>query len=195
VTRWPLTRSGLYLDREFAVVDVSSGKVLTQKTHPVLSCVRTEIRLSGFTETDGSVTDDVLIMKAPSSYQIADLIIPLNSDRGNDAGNDSNLASFSPECGSTDIAGTVCSVSVCGDRRWATEVSTDANRWFSSVLQTQCIFVRRLPEDQETSAESRSRGPRDASKAAPSPSPFVNDAQFLLISIESVEALKQVAVL
>ena len=44
VYKWPLSASGLHLDREWAVISCTTGRVLTQKTHPQLATCKLSFR-------------------------------------------------------------------------------------------------------------------------------------------------------
>jgi uncharacterized protein YcbX len=181
VTKWPLSNNGLYLDREFAVVDVSTGRAITQKKCPLLSLVTTDIRLSS---VNGESGDDILTVNAAAHLGMQQLEIILKR-QGLTYEDPKLLSVVALGCSvgahvqHNNHVNAVRSVNICGDRKWANEVSTEASTWFSTLLKTECALVRRLPEEATHSTPGQV-------------SPFVNDAQFLLISAESVTVLRQV---
>ena len=184
VSAWPLSPSGLLYDRQWTIVD-SSGRAITQKSHPRLSLVRASIDLRS----------QLLIVRAPYEWNKKTLIIPI----------DGNNTDPQEGEGVTIAKEEAVSVNICGISRDGWTVSTDADQWFSEVLSDElptaltpstpsppCSPSRLSPAPASSPHRGRKyrligRGQRGGESC--SRESFSNKAPFLLITEESVRAL------
>ncbi|KAL3664121.1 hypothetical protein V7S43_011005 [Phytophthora oleae] len=184
VNAWPVGSRGLLFDREFAIVDVSTGNALTLKTLPDLCFLYPVIDLGRETLTISYHKPDDLHQStatsssptSPSSFIIA-LRVDIPTMKHQDEDNPRNMR-------------------VCTDTCKGRDVSGDVSRWLSSCLGRQCSLVRvsnnhlrasqanrptnKFPVSQRTQAQ---RPEASDSKASIG---FANQAQYLLVSRQSI---------
>lgn len=164
---WFISSSGhLYLDRQFAVIDVKTNRVLTQKNHPVLSEVIVDIvklpenvhlKLSHYKMSKKLIVS----VDALSSHQNSSTEIKL--------------------CGRSQSAIKTNDNSNCDscpyDAHYNNLCTVDGNEWFTELLNNgiQCELVRINPSSSTLKRNDSS---------------FVNDAQLLILSQESIDSFK-----
>lgn len=136
--RWPLSPTGLLLDREFAVVDPVSGKALTQKSHPELAACRPHIDLASM----------MMTISAPNKGHISVSIVEAEEEKathanGLDPSSSTNPVSIEPDGVVPDVATKDRNITVCVQTRQATCMDEAVGAWFSELLNVPCVFVRR----------------------------------------------------
>ncbi|KAG6621829.1 Molybdenum cofactor sulfurase [Phytophthora cinnamomi] len=196
VDSWPLGSRGLLFDREFAIVDLSTGSALTLKTVPELCFVRPVINLGRETLTISYHNPGTLDSQyqqpasTPSSSEYrsasSSFAIPLRADISTSKHEDEE----NPR-----------TMSVCTDSCKGRDVGADVSRWLSSCLGRQCALVRVSTNHLRASQATRRKGntaaatlPREdqrpeataASGSHPASIGFANQAQYLLISRQSI---------
>ena len=154
VRRWPLSSTGLLLDREWAIVD-STSMVLTQKKFPSLSLLKVSIDLDKHHLT--------ISYDKGSNNDYTSITIPIA-----DSDDDDQQA-----------------VRVCGRHCNAGKSSLEVNQWFSDYLGIPCSLVR----ISNISKDNRNSDNRDGKDGKDGKISFANDAQFLIVSAESLMML------
>ncbi|KAG7386443.1 hypothetical protein PHYPSEUDO_000272 [Phytophthora pseudosyringae] len=194
VNAWPIGSRGLLFDREFAIVDVSTGSVLTLKTlpelcflHPVIDLGRETLTIS-YRKPDNSESQQSTATSSSSEPQppTSSFTIPLRAD-----------VSAAKHQGDDNPR----SMRVCTDTCKGRDVGAEVSQWLSSWLGRQCALVRvssshlrasqaARPKVNVTTASRRSdgQGPAGASDSdvATASIGFANQAQYLLVSRQSV---------
>ncbi|GAA5843085.1 hypothetical protein JCM5353_000910 [Sporobolomyces roseus] len=169
---WPITSTGLLYDREFMLVDPSSGKALSQKKYPRMALIKPSIDLER----------GVLTVKAKG---MEDLVLPLPE-----------LAGFgTPPLSSTSSDGDSLdndpkSTLLCGDLVTSSRVSPLADRWFASFLNLPHIQLRRLPLDS-TSRHAHFDSSPSSLPTVPLPLRLSNESPFLLVTESSVRQVNE----
>ncbi|KAI9923075.1 hypothetical protein PsorP6_001225 [Peronosclerospora sorghi] len=180
VDAWPIGLRGLLFDREFAIVDISSGKVLTLKALPKLcflfpfvdlrrQCLTISYRVPDHLRPRQSA--ELPSQSPPSSFTIslrADVFISKHS-------NDRSLRSMQ----------------ICRDMCTGSDVGSDVSQWLSLCLGRRCSLVRISNNHVRTSQSTHSKlDPKEATRGAKdskaSSIGFANQAPFLLISRQSI---------
>ncbi|GAA5846655.1 hypothetical protein JCM5353_000749 [Sporobolomyces roseus] len=126
---WPITSTGLLYDREFMLVDPSSGKALSQKKHPRMALIKPSI----------DIERGILTVEAKG---MEDLVLPLPELAGFGT---PPLSSTSSDGDSLDL--DLKSTLLCGKLVKSSRVSPLADRWFSTFLNLLHIKLCRLPLD------------------------------------------------
>ncbi|CAI5727349.1 unnamed protein product [Hyaloperonospora brassicae] len=187
VDAWPIGSRGLLFDREFAIVDVSTGKALTLKAlpelcfvHPVLDLEQDTLTISYRAPNDSSMSRQ----PAACSKSVTILLR-------------TNVAAAQQY-----NKGDERSMSVCSDKSQGSEVGSDVSRWLSSCLGRPCALMR-VPNDHtrtaptphtETTTNTTASAASQQQSKVPATSHvrhrpsigFANQAQYLLISRQSV---------
>ena len=197
VSRWPLTTSGLFLDREWAIVD-AGGRAMTQKLHPRLALLRPSFDLElGF-----------MYLAAPEG----DVRPPLVVDIGGDVAYRATLAT-GKVLGDKDLPGRKgCSeragvggesargpsprqggalfeqVRVCGQMRLARQEASEAQagEWLSAVLGSTCYLMRRKANDRLTCNLGDKGVDSTILDGGGSGGSFSNEAELLLVNEASM---------
>lgn len=179
VSRWPLSDGGLYLDREWALVSVATGKVLTQKAYPKLALCRPRLSGGGEREdwgADAGGAAGFIMFRAPGMEET--LAVEVHPSCGRTGAGETTT-------GGHDALGGASSVHICNQERPAEpyriskystgeKITTDANSWFSRFLGEAVRVLRRAEGDTEFVAN------------------FSNEAQFLMITEPSLTKLAKV---
>ncbi len=122
VKEWPLSNSGLFLDREWALIG-TDGSALSLKNYPRMSKVRPSIDLDS----------GQMILSAPDITS-SSIIIP-----------------FQMSAMSNKISVRICSYR-CDALEESSEITNgnddDVHTWFSRILEVPCRLVRRLPDQK-----------------------------------------------
>lgn len=184
VDSWPVGSRGLLFDREWAIVDAASGSALSLKDTPKLCFIRPFVDLKRQTLTlsysDGSSVADT-----------DSLTMPLNGD---------SMSDWSKIAGDR----TPRNIRVCAGACKANDASDAASAWISELLDRQCSLVRVSSNHLRKSTANKPR--RQAMGAVSEPNPadesqmspkkpaigFANQAQYLMISRQSVDSLNSV---
>ncbi|ETI55136.1 hypothetical protein F443_02161 [Phytophthora nicotianae P1569] len=188
---WPVGTRGLLFDREFAIVDVSTGTALTLKTlpelcflHPIIDLGRETLTIS-YRKPDSSEFQLPTTMPSSSeSPPSPPFTIPLRADI--------SMTKHQDE-------GNPRSMRVCTDSCKGQDVGADVSRWLSSCLGRQCALVRvssnhlrpsqahRPKTHSTTKQQSDIQGPEVSNNdSRPASIGFANQAQYLLISRQSI---------
>jgi len=200
VDHWPITTEGLLFDRYFAIVN-ESGKVINQKQFPQLALIQSSFHTEPHPWKPYTVQ---LFLHIQSVYMETTLSILLEEY----AQPGSDCSGQSP----SEVMTTEQQIySVCGRSLFAQKVSHDADAWF-----TEFLHITSQQQQQSSivaSVDGTGGGPKKklfslirASSVTNEPPnttntnntslhSFVNTAQYLLLSIESVMALIQVITL
>ncbi|KAL4161092.1 hypothetical protein PRNP1_001648 [Phytophthora ramorum] len=189
VNAWPVGSRGLLFDREFAIVDLSTGSALTLKTvpemcflHPVIDLGRETLTIS-YCKPDGvgvrqaTTTQSPSESRSPSSFTIS-LRADVSTTKHQDEDNPRSMR--------------VCT-GVCKGR----DVGSEVSRWLSACLGRQCALVRvssrHLRASQADRPKKSGQSSPDLRPEAAAPTPiatppigFANQAQYLLISRQSI---------
>ncbi|GAA5895130.1 uncharacterized protein JCM6883_002328 [Sporobolomyces salmoneus] len=165
---WPLTSTGLLYDREFMLVDPSSGKALSQKKYPRMALIKPAIDLERGTLTVKAKGMDDLVLPLP---ELVGHGTPPLSSASSDG--DSHL-DFDPK-----------STLLCGDLVTSSRVSLLADHWFSTFLNLPSVQFRRLPVDS-TSRHAHFDSLSTAQPNVPLPLRLSNESPFLLVTESSV---------
>jgi len=208
VQSWPLSKSGLLLDREWVIAD-AAGRALTLKTHPRLALVKPVVDLAGgvlilyaSAETSSESANDQQqqskdrlghLPKQPLAVALDTGVVaslrsagaqpvPLSAEAKSALQGLAPATAFSGH----DIDELV--VRVCGQRRPATSVSHNADAWFSELLGFPCCMLRR-PDDSVAGSASPTRREAPTATSVPTSPAFANEAALLLVSRESVAHL------
>ncbi|GMF25310.1 unnamed protein product [Phytophthora lilii] len=191
VDAWPIGSRGLLFDREFAIVDLSTGNALTVKTvpelcflHPVIDLGHQTLTLSyrnpGKPEAQPSAAT-----QSSSESQTPSFTIPLRAD----------IATTKPQ-----DEDNPRSMRVCADLCKGRDVGAEVSQWLSSCLGRQCGLVRVSSNHLRAAQVTRPKKPSDSSEtqgpetATPDESTkdgapaigFANQAQYLLLSRQSI---------
>ncbi|GAA6007892.1 hypothetical protein JCM11491_006527 [Sporobolomyces phaffii] len=167
---WPLTSTGLRYDREFMLVDPSTGRALSQKKYPRMALIKPTIDLERGTLTVRAKGMDDLVLAVP---ELAGVGTPPLSSASSD--------------GHGPVDGESKPTLLCGDVVAASRVSPLADRWFATFLDLASVQLRRLAAD-ETSRHAHF----DASSSSPNlpkvplPLRLSNESPFLLVTESSV---------
>jgi hypothetical protein len=131
VSRWPLCDSGLFLDREWAVINTVTGKVVTQKSHPKLSSCQPSI----------DVLTGKILVRSPYISTILAISITLDDENS---------------CSTPNIL--ICdakreAVETPSGLSHSEDFDYDGGSWFSTLLGESCKLVRRkflaqLPDEK-----------------------------------------------
>lgn len=124
VSTWPLSRTGLLYDREFAVVNAVTGTTLTLKSHPRLCYCHPLLDLTTNTLTLRTVDDSI----EPISINI-NITVDANNNNNN--------------CNS-DSYDNIKNIRVCIHNKNVIIISSQANEWFSNFLSIKCLLVRHI---------------------------------------------------
>ncbi|KAI9998322.1 hypothetical protein PInf_002702 [Phytophthora infestans] len=192
VNAWPVGSRGLLFDREFAIVDVFTGNALTLKTlpelcflHPIIDLGRETLTIS-YRKPDGLESERTITMPSTSesppslSFTIA-MHANISTAKHQDEDSLSRLR-------------------VCTDNCQGRDVGTDVSRWLSLCLGRQCALVRVSINHLRASQANRPKIHTTAKKhsevqgpealisdgARPASIGFANQAQYLLISRQSI---------
>jgi molybdenum cofactor sulfurtransferase len=186
VDAWPIGSRGLLFDREFAIVDLSTGSALTLKTvpelcflHPVIDLGRETLTIS-YRKPENAQDPSAAEPQSPSRSgpRPASFTIPLRADVSAAKQQDED----NPR-----------SMRVCTDVCKGRDVGADVSRWLSSCLGRQCALVRVSSSHLRASRTTRSAaekqhpevyGPETLDKRPAIG--FANQAQYLLLSRQSV---------
>jgi hypothetical protein len=201
VNHWPITRDGLKYDRYLAIIENSSGKVVTQKQYPVLALIQPSFHLEKIEITSyhyeeqeaQSKCQEMLTLHISSSLMESVLVIPLQSFKQGQTSEKENRL----ELGEFNI---------CGRKVFGSKISKDANEWFTEFLNKETSFdgqheekrkVRKsfslIQHSSNCSASSSTANTEDSCKTNTSDTQsFANTSQYLLLSMESIKALIQV---
>ncbi|KAK1934443.1 Molybdenum cofactor sulfurase [Phytophthora citrophthora] len=184
VDAWPVGSRGLLFDREFAIVDLSTGNALTLKTlpdlcflHPVIDLGRETLTISyrkpGDLHQSTATSSSPELQHHPSSFTIA-LRADISTRKHRDNGNPRRMR-------------------VCTDTCTGRDVSGDVSQWLSSCLNRQCALVRvssnHLRASQANHSKSIQRPEAFSSTASIG---FANQAQYLLVSRQSIAHFNEV---
>lgn len=209
VDHWPLVPpqgQGLFYDRIFAITD-DSGRVLSQKTHPMLALIRPyfffrDDRNSAATiDADyGSDRRQGVDLHLRSPFNSSDLVLSL--DEGDIAGESSR--------GGDAVAEQV--LRICGRKVCSRPLSRNADNWISEFFRNseanrskehsttktirqeeKSYHILRCAALLENTIGSKTKSADNAAtETAVTSASFANTAQFLLLSTESVRSLVQV---
>uniref|UniRef100_M4BRK3 Molybdenum cofactor sulfurase n=1 Tax=Hyaloperonospora arabidopsidis (strain Emoy2) TaxID=559515 RepID=M4BRK3_HYAAE len=183
VDAWPIGSRGLLFDREFAIVDVSTGKALTLKALPELCSIVPVVDLERETLTISYRTPDENLMPRQSVVSPSSLTISLRADVPTIQHNNERDSR---------------SMCVCNSKFKGRDEGSDVSQWLSSCLGRPCTLVRVANDHVRT---SRSKRTINANATATNQQPegittsqvphppsigFANQAQYLLISRQSV---------
>lgn len=190
VDRWPLSSSGLFLDREWAVVRRMTGDAITQKSEPKLALCVPSIHFFQSYEhgQEGEETDIsefqssgyVLRINAPGMSTLEVVFLPDESDGDSRSNKDAAEASSDSNLSVTSVSKSVRVCIACHD---GVSCSKTADEWFSAYLGTSCVFVK-----AQTAGAISSRLKSNHDSAVPTS--FSNQAQFLILSLHSVQNLQ-----
>ena len=164
-----------------------TGAALTQKSHPRLALCKPSFLPcpSGGAAATG-MEGYVVQVEAPG---MSPLQLPLfTPSTGTLATSDANVSNASQqERAATSRGGSSCtgqensdqvrSVRVCLNCQEGVSCSPEADAWFSAYLGTMCYFVR-TPKHQQPNSTNWKKS-------------FSNEAQFLILSVQSVQNLHQ----
>ncbi|KAG2761835.1 Molybdenum cofactor sulfurase [Phytophthora cactorum] len=190
VNTWPVGSRGLLFDREFAIVDESSGNALTLKSlpelcflHPIIDLGRETLKIS-YRKPENLAQQSKATPSSSEPPPSSSFTIPLRADISTTKHQDED----NPR-----------SMSVCTDSCKGRDVGADVSRWLSSCLGRQCALVRvsithlrasqALRPTKKSTAKQRAedQGPEASdSDLRPAPIGFANQAQYLLISRQSI---------
>lgn len=178
VDAWPVGSRGLLFDREFAIVDVSTGNALTLKTlpelcflHPVVDLGRETLTLSY--HKPGNLCPSTAT--SPSSdprHHSSSCTISLRADISTKKHQDDDNRRSMRVCSAT-----------CTGRA----VSGEVSKWLSSCLNRQCALVRVSSSHLRSSQATRPKGNlRPEAFDSKGSIGFANQAQYLLVSRQSI---------
>lgn len=164
MSSWPIEPSGLTHDREWTLLDSTTGNAMSQKRWPRMVLIRPRIDRA----------KNEMTVSAPG---MIDLVV------------DMSRASDSTDGKAATTAAT-CDTRVCGDVVTVTHVSADADEWFSTFLNHPCELHR--VADSSDSGDPTGRARRHAhshssTSGPPQPLLLSNESPFLLISASSVQ--------
>lgn len=172
---WGVTSSGLHLDRKWAVSDVKTNRILTQKNHPCLSQVRVSFNES----------ISVLNLSHPRMKDSVDISIPSDSQITTESYSNSLKVRL---CGRQQDA--TCSVFNASTVSISESSIRTADEWFTELIGNgiTCRLVKACdaPKQNKEEKKTKANGVDIEQKSS-----FVNEAQILLISEESVNALNE----
>ncbi|RLN91310.1 hypothetical protein BBJ28_00013270 [Nothophytophthora sp. Chile5] len=203
VDTWPIGSRGLLYDREFAIVDSSTGTALSLKTtpelcffHPVVDLGRQTLTIT-FQEPSRAGELQQIPAGLSTVPQHSSFVIPLHADistkKSQDEDNPRNMRVCTGACKGRDVSG-------------------DVSRWLSARLGRQCSLVRVASDHLRASLATRSKhslmkrplagqNPAEgdvvcspnakSSELAPAIG-FANQAQYLLISRQSIDHFNSV---
>ena len=162
VRRALVTRTGLRLDREWMLVDATSRRFLSQRSHPGMATIRVDLPEPAFT-LDGDL-EGFMHVSCPGASDA--LRVPLTAPPL------ATALENAPQASVWEWTGRVH------------DEGEDAARWFSEALGTSCRLVRMPPCD-------RALGIRATDAAFPpvAASAFSDGFPFLLTHTASLEAL------
>lgn len=177
VAKWPLSDNGLFLDREWAIVDALSGRALTQKSHPRMSLIETRVDLD---------SGELVVSTASKSSELRLAIYShaciVSSSAGGMGGARELLVS-------SDVVMVCQQPRVVGGGA-AADVYAEADEWFSAFLGTSCRLQRRAPPaERDADLDMTSATTITSGEAV---SNFVNEAQFLMITEASLGLIAKV---
>ncbi|KAE9360963.1 Molybdenum cofactor sulfurase [Phytophthora fragariae] len=193
VDAWPVGPRGLLFDREFAIVDLSTGSALTLKTvpelcffHPVIDLGHETLTIS-YHNPGSSESLQSTATQFPSETRSGSksFTLPLRADISTSKHQDED----NPR-----------SMRVCMDNCNGRDVGADVSRWLSSCLGRQCALLRvssnHLRASQVTRQKESSASMQPIGKPGPEVSNgsevrtasigFANQAQYLLLSRQSI---------
>lgn len=203
VTRWPIFCTGLYLDREFALMDKKMMTIISQKRFPKMSLIQPSLdiekgilTISINNSSDEPIQNDYIYCNKPLILSLDNIISSEGILSTKLESNNGNLTELTPrfECSHN--------IRVCGRNCSGLDVSNDANNWFSEFLGIECVFIKINREISKSnningnSNESSDNSSINTNKISENKisldlddHSFSNDGQFLIISIESIQAL------
>lgn len=167
VSHWPVTNQGLLFDRMFAIQCDQTGSVLTQKNCPALSLLKPIITYQ--------IAVKRWAMRIETSASVEDLEVCLSYGDKIDQSNQIDVGGAIEDI-NVDEDDHV-DVAVCGRQLRAKRISKDAGAWLTDFIHQQ------QPEMNSTYTYSLVRSNAEARGN------FANTAQYLLLSLPSVQAL------
>jgi hypothetical protein len=182
VSQWPLSDNGLFLDREWAVVDELSRRVLTQKLHPRMALIETRLDLDA----------GELVVSTPSMSSELRLAVSSHAcvvASGHQRDGDPPNISSDPSNEVIMVCQQPRAVSQGAVRGGSGEVYQEANEWLSLFLGTRCRLQRRAPPCLRPAEECGRRVPTTGEDIVNN---FVNEAQFLMITEASLGLISKV---
>jgi molybdenum cofactor sulfurtransferase len=206
VKRWPMFSSGLYLDREFALMDKKMMTIISQKRFPKMSLLQPSVdiengilTISVKKSSDESIQNEYIYCNKPLIISLDNIISNEGILFNKHSSNNDNLTELSPrfECSHN--------IRVCGRHCSGLEVSNDSNNWFSEFVGIECLLIK-INRQISNSSSSDSSNTNDSGNISSNNNSdkiienkvsldsedhsFSNDGQFLMISIESIQVLK-----
>ena len=132
MSQWLLSPTGLFLDREWAVVSRLTGAALTQKSHPRLALCEPTITFFSYISCDGiNIGDDsggfLLRITAPGMSAL-EIAFPQES---------TVAGGGSPEELSENGKNSIRSVRVCLECQDGVSCSGEADKWIREYLGTK----------------------------------------------------------
>jgi hypothetical protein len=180
VAQWPLSDNGLFLDREWAVVDALSRRVLTQKSHPRMALIETRLDLDSGELVVSTPSKSSELRLAISSHGCSIGTRNINSSNiGPDPSNEVVMVCQQPRMVGQDAGGG------------AREAYEEADEWLSSFLGTRCRLQRRAAPRQRSGEEGGDFA-IDSAAVEDTVNNFVNEAQFLMITQASLGLISKV---
>ncbi|GAA5928013.1 hypothetical protein JCM1841_001820 [Sporobolomyces salmonicolor] len=182
-TGWPLTPTGLLYDREFMLVDPSSGQVLSQKRYPRMALIQPSVDLAQgvLTVKAKGMVDLVLALPFLGSTGLATPPLSRASSTFTSSSNPDSPLSLSPVLDHTPTL-------LCGAVIPSTRVSSLADSWFSTFLSLPSIELRRLPPG---SAARHAHFEGVAGRGVPLPLRLSNESPFLLVTEASTRRVNE----
>lgn len=190
VSAWPVGARGLLFDREWAIVDASSGAALSLKDTPQLCFLRPSVDLKRQTLT--------ITFSDRDGNGEASFTMPLHGD---------GAAETTKSAGGGDPR----DIRVCSGACKANEAGDAASEWISARLDRPCALVRvssnhlrkstadqpkhkskKKPTPRESGPNPADSDPDSASSPKKPAIGFANQAQYLLISRQSITSLNKV---
>lgn len=178
--RWPLNERGLCYDRDWMIVNRRTGVAMTQKTNTRMCMVRPHL--------DTAAGRMVLTFA------------PHHDDDDEEVNNDSSvsvplqMAAYHHIDAADDVSASLCQSKVCGDRIEGIDCGDRVAAWLAHVLcEPDARLIRQHNRDVRRFRRRPLNGnsePLEAAQPGPAIS-LVNQAQFLLINLASVDWLNE----